>query len=68
MQVSVRDNNVDQALRVLKKKLLKEGVYREMREKQAFETKGERRRREKKESTARVRREALKKARKEGLL
>ena len=31
MQVSVRDNNVDQALRVLKKKLQKEGVFREMK-------------------------------------
>ncbi len=30
MQVIVRDNNVDQALRVLKKKLQREGVYREM--------------------------------------
>jgi ribosomal protein S21 len=37
MQVSVRDNNVDQALRVLKKKLQKEGVFREMKLKQNFE-------------------------------
>ena len=29
MQVSVRDNNVDQALRALKKKLQREGVFRE---------------------------------------
>ena len=37
MQVSVRDNNVDQALRVLKKKLQGEGVFREMKVKQHFE-------------------------------
>jgi len=29
MLVSVRDNNVDQALRVLKKKLQRESVFRE---------------------------------------
>jgi small subunit ribosomal protein S21 len=34
MQVSVRDNNVDQALRALKKKLQREGVFREMKLKQ----------------------------------
>ena len=31
MQIMVRDNNVDQALRALKKKLQREGVYREMK-------------------------------------
>ena len=31
MQVLVRDNNVEQALRVLKKKLQREGVFREMK-------------------------------------
>ncbi|MCY4504543.1 MAG: 30S ribosomal protein S21, partial [Hyphomicrobiales bacterium] len=30
MQVTVRDNNVDQAYKVLKKKLQREGVFREM--------------------------------------
>lgn len=29
MQVLVRDNNIDQALRVLKKKLQREGLFRE---------------------------------------
>ena len=37
MQVSVRDNNVDQALRALKKKLQREGVFREMKLRQHFE-------------------------------
>ena len=31
MEVSVRDNNVEQALRVLKKKMLREGVFREVK-------------------------------------
>ena len=31
MQVLVRDNNVDQALRVLKKKMQREGIIREMK-------------------------------------
>ena len=31
MQVLVRDNNVDQALKVLKKKMQREGVFREMK-------------------------------------
>ena len=37
MQVDVRDNNIDQALRVLKKKPQGEGVFREMKLKQHFE-------------------------------
>jgi small subunit ribosomal protein S21 len=31
LQVFIRDNNVDQALRVLKKKMQREGVFREMK-------------------------------------
>ena len=48
MQVSVRDNNVDQALRALKKKLQREGVFREMKLKQHFEKPSEKEAREKK--------------------
>ena len=47
MQVLVRDNNVDQALRALKKKLQREGVFREMKMRTAFEKPSERRVREK---------------------
>ena len=43
MQVIVRDNNVDQALRVLKKKLQREGVYREMKLRRHFEKPSEKR-------------------------
>ena len=50
MQVSVRDNNVDQALRALKKKLQREGVFREMKLRQHFEKPSEKKAREKAEA------------------
>ena len=50
MQVLVRDNNVDQALRVLKKKMQREGVFREMKLRRHYEKPSERRAREKAES------------------
>ena len=37
MQIIVRDNNVEQALRALKKKLQREGVYREMKLRRHYE-------------------------------
>tara|TARA_R100001369_G_scaffold92362_1_gene137035 strand:- start:46 stop:267 length:222 start_codon:yes stop_codon:yes gene_type:complete len=66
MQVSVRDNNVDQALRALKKKLPREGVFREMRLKEHFEKPSVRKAREKKEAMRRQRKLARKKAEREG--
>ena len=66
MQVSVRDNNVDQALRALKKKLQREGVYREMKLKQHFEKPSEKKARQAKEGLSRQRKLARKKAEKEG--
>lgn len=62
MRVEVRDNNVDQALRVLKKKLAREGVFREMRRREAYESPSEKRRREKNETIRRARRKAQKRA------
>ena len=46
MQVIVRDNNVDQALRALKKKLQREGVYREMKMRRFYEKPSEKRARD----------------------
>ncbi|MFT5624404.1 MAG: small subunit ribosomal protein S21 [Lentimonas sp.] len=66
MQVSVRDNNVDQALRVLKKKLQKEGVFREMKLKQHFEKPSEKNARQKAEAIRRARKLARKKLEREG--
>lgn len=68
MQVLVRDNNVDQALRVLKKKLQREGVFREMKSRRAYEKPSERRAREKGEAIRRSRKAARKQAQREGLL
>ncbi len=64
----VRDNNVDQALRVLKKKLQREGVFREMKQRRAYEKPSEKRVREKGEAVRRARKAAVKKAQREGLL
>ncbi|PXA89509.1 30S ribosomal protein S21, partial [Nostoc sp. 3335mG] len=55
MQVLVRDNNVEQALRFLKKKLQREGVFREARLRERFEKPSEKRAREKAEGIRRVR-------------
>ncbi|MBT3952350.1 MAG: 30S ribosomal protein S21 [Rhodobacterales bacterium] len=68
MQVSVRDNNVDQALRALKKKLQREGVFREMKLKQHFEKPSIRKAREKTESIRRARKLTRKKLQREGML
>ena len=68
MQVSVRDNNVDQAHKVLKKKLQREGVFREMKLRNHYEKPSEKRAREKAESVRRVRKLARKAAQREGLV
>lgn len=68
MQVLVRDNNVEQALRVLKKKLQREGVFREMKARRAYEKPSEKRAREKSEAVRRSRKAARKQAQREGLL
>jgi len=68
MQVLVRDNNVEQALRVLKKKLQKEGVFREMKERRAYEKPSERRVREHAQAVSRHRKAARKQMQREGLL
>ena len=47
MKVDVRNNNVDQALRVLKKKLQVDGLFNELREREHYVSKGEKRRRAK---------------------
>ena len=55
MRVFVRDNDVDQALRALKKKMQREGVFREMRRRKANEKPSERRTRERTEAIRRAR-------------
>lgn len=68
MQVLVRDNNVEQALRVLKKKMQREGLFREMKARSAYEKPSEKKTREKAEAVRRTRKMARKKLQREGLL
>lgn len=68
MQVFVRDNNVDQALRALKKKMQREGIFREMKARKSYEKPSERKTREKAEAVRRARKLARKQAIREGLI
>jgi len=68
MRVFVRDNNVDQALRILKKKMQREGIFREIKQHGAYEKPSQRRVREKAEAIRRAKKVARKKAQREGLL
>lgn len=62
VEVKVRDNQVDKALRVLKRKLQAEGIFREMRQREFYESPSEKRRREKNEATRRYQRERRRQA------
>ena len=68
MQVLVRDNNVDQALKALKKKMQREGIFREMKLRGHYEKPSERKARERAEAIRRARKLARKKMQREGLL
>lgn len=68
VQVLVRDNNVDQALRALKKKMQREGIFREMKMRGHYEKPSEKRAREKAEAVRRARKLARKRLQREGLL
>ena len=65
MQVLVRDNNVDQAMKALKKKLQREGVFREIKLRNFYEKPSEKRAREKAEAIRRARKLARKRAQRE---
>jgi small subunit ribosomal protein S21 len=68
VQVLVRDNNVDQALKALKKKMQREGIFREMKLRGHYEKPSEKRAREKAEAVRRARKLARKRAQREGLI
>jgi small subunit ribosomal protein S21 len=68
LRILVRDNNVDQALRFLKKKMQREGLFREIKAHAAYEKPSEKRVREKAEAIRRARKLARKKAQREGLI
>jgi len=62
LQVIVHDNNVDQAMRVLKKKMQREGVFREMKLRRFSEKPSERRAREQAAAVRRARKLERKRA------
>ncbi|MCX7338412.1 MAG: 30S ribosomal protein S21 [Alphaproteobacteria bacterium] len=66
MEVMVRDNNVDQALRALKKKMQREGIYREMKLRRHFEKPSVRKAREQSEAGRRYRKLMRKRLEREG--
>ena len=68
MQVLVRGNNVDQAIKALKRKLQREGVLRELKARRHYEKPSERRNREAQEAVRRARKVARKQAEREGLV
>ena len=55
LEVTVKDNNLEQALRNLKKKMQREGLYREMKLRKHYEKPSIRKAREKTESIRRFR-------------
>lgn len=66
VQVNVREGNVEQALRAFKKKLQREGVFREMKERRHFEKPSEKKAREKEEAIRRTRKLMRKRLHREG--
>jgi small subunit ribosomal protein S21 len=68
LQIFVRDNNIDQALRALKRKMQREGIFREMKRRRFYEKPSEKLARLKSEALRRARKLARKKAQREGLI
>jgi small subunit ribosomal protein S21 len=68
LQIYVRDNNVDQAMKVLKKKMQREGIFREIKRKRFYEKPSEKRARQKSEAVRRARKLIRKQAQREGLI
>ncbi len=57
MEVRVIDNNVEKAIRVLKRQLIKEGVFRQLKEKRWAEKPSDKRRRKQRQAARRLRRQ-----------
>ena len=68
VEIYVRQNNVDQALRALKKKMQNEGILREIKARKHYEKPSEKRVREQQEAVRRARKLARKRAQVEGLI
>ena len=68
MEIIVRDNNIDQALKALKTKLQREGIYREMKRRRFYEKPSERRARERAAAIRRARKAERKRLERDGLI
>ena len=68
MLITVRDNNIDQALKALKKKMQREGIFREMKRRNYYEKPSEKRTRERAEAARRYRKLLRKRLQRDGLL
>ena len=66
MTVDVRNNNVDKALRILKKKLQEDGLFNELRKREFAMSRGERRRKDKAASKRRTLRKLQKRLEEKG--
>ena len=66
LKIEVRNGNVEQAMRVMKRKLMKEGVMKELRARESYEKPSEKKRRKKKEQIANYKKEQKKLARLRG--
>jgi small subunit ribosomal protein S21 len=66
--ITVRDNNVDQALKVLKKRMQREGIFREMKLRSHYEKPSEKRARERAEAVRRYRKLQRKRLQRENAL
>jgi small subunit ribosomal protein S21 len=66
MQVFVRDNDINSALRVLKKKMQREGTFRDMKRRRSYEKPSERRVLERAEAIRRHRKMLRKRLEREG--
>lgn len=56
MKVEVRNNNIDRALQILKRKLIAEGVFKTLQEKRHYEKPSDRKRRLKRAAVVREKR------------
>ena len=65
-EVIVRNNNVEKAMRILKKKLLRDGLMKQMKERQYYSKPSEVKREAKKQSIRRIKKEQKLKTLKEG--
>lgn len=63
IEVSVRDNDVDQAIKALKRKIARDGLLKQLKSKKAYEKPSERRKRKERESKRRLRKAMTRRAR-----